>query len=97
MTRLVLCSSVLIGSAGGLIAASFLEPGASAAVPSSARSDDPILSPEEESVASLMAPDDAARYRLQKGLQQQAELAALLTQIQQARHDAAMSVINNIR
>lgn len=97
MTRVALCSTLLIGSVGGVVAASFLEPGAAAAVPAPSRSDDPILTPEEEALAALMSPEDAARYRLQKSVQQQAELAALLAQTQRLRHDTAMSVINAIR
>jgi hypothetical protein len=49
----------------------------------------PDLSPEEQQLVSLMDPDDRARYILQT--------AALVADVQAERHEAAMSVINNIR
>ena len=91
--RLALCSALVVGgAAAGLVAASCLEAGAAAA---------PIvgseLSPEEDALVALLDPDDRARFLLQKRIQQQAETASLLAQVQQLRHETAMSVINNIR
>jgi hypothetical protein len=57
----------------------------------------PDLSPEEQQMVSLMDPDDRARYILQKRMSDRAQMAALLADIQAKRHEAAMSVINNIR
>jgi TIR domain len=55
------------------------------------------LSPEEQAMIRLMEPEDQARYLLQKRMQEKAEKAALLSQLQSLRHQTAMSVINNIR
>jgi hypothetical protein len=52
---------------------------------------------EEQQMVSLMDPDDRARYILQKRMSDRAQMAALLADIQAKRHEAAMSVINNIR
>ena len=90
--RLVLSSALVVGGvAAGLVAASGLEAGAAAA---------PALTPAEQVLlAQLQAedPDAAHRFLLQKNLQERAELAALLSQVQQLRHETAMSVINSIR
>jgi hypothetical protein len=55
------------------------------------------LSPEEKAMIALMDPKDRARYLLQKKMQEKAEMAALLSQLQGLRHQAAMQTINNIR
>ena len=55
------------------------------------------LSSDEEAVLALMSPSDRARYDLQARIQEQAQLAALLTQLQSLRHETGLSVINNIR
>jgi hypothetical protein len=91
--RLAVCSALVVGgAAAGLVAASGLGAGAAAA---------PIvdsgLSPEEAAVAAQLDPDDRARFLLQKRLQQRAELASLVSQIAELRHQTAMDVINSIR
>jgi hypothetical protein len=91
--RLALCSALVVGAvAAGLVAASGLGDGAAAA---------PIvdsgLSPEESAVAAQLDPEDRARFLLQKRMQQQAEIASLLAQIQQLRHQTAMNTINAVR
>jgi hypothetical protein len=90
--RLALCSALVVGgAAAGLVAASGLEAGTAAA---------PALTPAEQALAAQLQaedPDAANRFLLQKELQERAELAGLLSQIQQLRHDTAMSVINSIR
>ena len=91
--RLALCSALVVGgAAAGLVAASGLEAGAVAAPIT-----DSGLSPEEAAVVAQLDPDDRARFLLQKRLQQRAEIASLLAQLQQLRHETAMSVINSIR
>ena len=52
---------------------------------------------EEKAMLALMDPSDRARYDLQARIQEQAQMAALLTQLQSLRHETALSVINNIR
>ena len=90
--RLALCSALVVGGAAvGLVAVSGVQPGAAAA-PIGAQ-----LSPEEAAVVAQLDPDDRARFLLQKRLQQRAEIASLLQQLQQLRHETAMSVINSIR
>jgi hypothetical protein len=51
------------------------------------------LSSDEKAMLALMSPSDRARYVLQE----RAETAALLSQLQSLRHDTAMSAIDNIR
>lgn len=58
---------------------------------------DGTLSNDEEAMLALMDPSDRARYVLQARIQEKAEMAALLTQLQSHRHEAALSVINNLR
>ena len=58
---------------------------------------DGTLSNDEQAMLALMDPSDRARYVLQARIQEQAEMAALLTQLQSHRHEAALSVINNVR
>ena len=90
--RLALCSALVVGGAAvGLVAVSGVQPGAAAA-PIGAQ-----LSPEEAAIAAQLDPDDRARFLLQKRIQQQAETASLLAQVQQLRHETAMDVINSIR
>jgi hypothetical protein len=83
---------VLCGLAAGLVAASTLGPGAAAA-PAEA----PVLSPEEVQMAAHLDPEDRARYLLQRKIEERAELAATLSQLQELRHQTAMDVIDNIR
>jgi hypothetical protein len=44
-----------------------------------------------------MDPEDRARYILQKHMADEAQMAALLAEIQAERHETARSVIDNIR
>jgi hypothetical protein len=55
------------------------------------------LTNDEKAMIQLMDPKDRARYLLQKRIQEKAEMAVLLSQLQSLRHQTAMSVINNIR
>ena len=55
------------------------------------------LSSDEKAMLALMSPSDRARYVLQERIQERAEMAALLSQLQSLRHDTAMSAIDNIR
>jgi len=55
------------------------------------------LTNDERAMIQLMDPKDRARYLLQKRIQEKAEMAVLLSQLQSLRHQTAMSVINNIR
>ncbi len=55
------------------------------------------LTDDERTMIQLMEPKDRARYLLQKRIQEKAEMAVLLSQLQSLRHQTAMSVINNIR
>ena len=55
------------------------------------------LTSDERAMIQAMDPKDRARYLLQKRIQEQAEMAVLLSQLQSLRHQTAMSVINNIR
>jgi hypothetical protein len=57
----------------------------------------PVLSPEEQQLVALMDPSDRARYLLQRRIAEKAEAAALLSAVQRARHETAMSVIGSIR
>ncbi len=54
-------------------------------------------SSDEKAMLALMSPSDRARYVLQERIQERAEMAALLSQLQSLRHDTAMSAIDNIR
>jgi hypothetical protein len=91
--RLALCAALVLGGlAAGLVAASALEPGAAAA-PAEA----PVLSPEEVQMAAYMDPDDRALFLLQRKMEERAELARLVSQVQELRHQTALDVINNIR
>ena len=93
LARLALCSALVVGgAAAGLVATSGLEAGAAAAP-----SVDSGLSPEEAAIAGQLDPADRARFLLQKRMQQRAEVAALVSQIAELRHQTAMSVINSIR
>ena len=92
LARLALCSALVVGGAAvGLVAVSGVQPGAAAA-PIGAQ-----LSPEEAAIAAQLDPDDRARFLLQKQVQQRAELAALVSQIAELRHQTAMDVVNSIR
>ena len=91
--RLALCSAFVVGGvAAGLVATSGVEPGAAAA---------PVvgeeLTPEEAALVGQLDPRDRARFLLQKRIQEQAEIASLLSQVHQLRHDTAISVVNGIR
>jgi hypothetical protein len=55
------------------------------------------LTEDERAMLDLMSPEDRARYLLAKRIDDKAEMAALLSQLQSERHQTAMSVINNIR
>ena len=55
------------------------------------------LSSDEKAMLALMSPSDRARYVLQERIQERAEMAALLSQLQSLRHETAMSAIDNIR
>jgi hypothetical protein len=55
------------------------------------------LTAAERAMIQLMGPQDRARYLLQKRSDEKTEMAVLLSQLQGLRHQAAMSVINNIR
>ncbi|HZH03105.1 MAG TPA: hypothetical protein VEY30_04915 [Myxococcaceae bacterium] len=55
------------------------------------------LTNDEKAMINLMDPKDRARYLLQKRVQEKAEMAVLLSQLQALRHQTAMSMINNIR
>jgi hypothetical protein len=55
------------------------------------------LTDDERAMIELMDPKDRARYLLQRRIQEKAETATLLSQIQSLRHQTAMSIINNIR
>ncbi|WP_229070293.1 WD40 repeat domain-containing protein [Actinoplanes sp. DH11] len=55
------------------------------------------LTDDERAMIQLMDAKDRARYLLQKRIQEKAEMAELLSQLQTIRHQTAMSVINNIR
>jgi hypothetical protein len=55
------------------------------------------LTNDEKAMINLMDPKDRARYLLQKRIQEKAEMAVLLSQLQALRHQTAMSIINNIR
>lgn len=56
-----------------------------------------FLTPEERALLALMDPKDRARFLLQKRLAEQAETAAMLSDLEAIRHEAALSVIRNIR
>jgi len=88
--RLALCSALVVGGvAAGLVGAS------SEAVAAPTVGAD--LSPEETAMLGALDPEDRARYLLQKRMQEQAEVAALVSQIAELRHQTAMDVINAIR
>lgn len=55
------------------------------------------LTDDERAMIQMMDPKDRARFLLQKRIQEKAEMAVLLSQLQSLRHQTAMSVINNIR
>jgi hypothetical protein len=55
------------------------------------------LSSDEKAMLALMSPSDRARYVLQERIQERAEMAALLSQLQSLRHETAISAIDNIR
>ena len=55
------------------------------------------MSSDEKAMLALMSPSDRARYVLQERIQERAEMAALLSQLQSLRHETAMSAIDNIR
>jgi hypothetical protein len=102
MTRSVRCRRRAVGWAviGVVVAAIFgaAPSRATAAVPIGlAAVTTPDLTAEEQHLLSLMDPDDRARFLLQKRLQEKAEQAALLAELQAQRHEAALSVIDNIR
>jgi len=90
VARLALDSTLVVGGALGVVATSFAGSGAAAApsAHSAAASDDP------DAPFTL---DDASSFAPQRRIAEQAELAALLSQLQDLRHQTAVSVINNIR
>jgi hypothetical protein len=55
------------------------------------------LTEDEQAMVDLMSPEDRARYLLAKRINDKAEMAVLLSQLQSQRHQTSMSVINNIR
>jgi tetratricopeptide (TPR) repeat protein len=55
------------------------------------------LTQDERAMLNAMDPKDRARYLLQRRINEKAEMAELLSQLQELRHQTAMSVINNIR
>jgi hypothetical protein len=55
------------------------------------------LSPEEEAMLAHLPAKDRNRYKVQKRLQEQAQMMGLLSQIQALKHQMAMQVIQNIR
>lgn len=55
------------------------------------------LSDDEKELLKTMEPKDQARYLLQKRMQEKSEIASLLSNLQSMRHQAAMSIIGNIR
>lgn len=55
------------------------------------------LTEDEQAMIALMSPEDRARYLLAKRIDDKAEMAVLLSQLQSERHETGMSVINNIR
>ncbi|MDT7581028.1 MAG: hypothetical protein QOK35_2292 [Pseudonocardiales bacterium] len=56
-----------------------------------------LLTSDERALLALMDPKDRARFLLQKRLAEQAETAAMLSNLQAIRHEAALSVIRDIR
>ena len=54
-------------------------------------------SPDETALLKKLDPKDRERYLLQRRMQDKAEMAALLSSVQNVRHQTALSVINNIR
>ena len=93
LARLALCSALVVGGAAAeLVATSGLEEGAAAAPTVGSG-----LSPEEAALIAQLDPDDRARFLLQKQMQQRAEVATLVSQITELRHQTAMDVINSIR
>ncbi|MBX7101775.1 MAG: hypothetical protein K1X89_28935 [Myxococcaceae bacterium] len=55
------------------------------------------LSNDERQMLSEMEPKDANRYLLQKRMQEKSEISALLSNLQNMRHQMAMSIIGNMR
>lgn len=58
---------------------------------------DTPLTPEERALLAQLDSSDQKRFLLQQGIQEKAELAALLSDLARLRHETAMSIINNIR
>ena len=52
---------------------------------------------DERAMINLADPEDRARYLLQRRVQEKAEMAVLLSQLQALRHQTAMTLINDIR
>ncbi|MEV4641128.1 hypothetical protein AB0J80_27680 [Actinoplanes sp. NPDC049548] len=55
------------------------------------------LSDDERAMIRLMDPKDRARYLLRKRIQEKAEMAVLLSELQSLRHRTALAVIADIR
>lgn len=55
------------------------------------------MSNDERQMLAEMDPKDRNRYLLQKRMQEKAEIASLLSNLQKMRHDAAMAIISNMR
>ncbi|MBX7101594.1 MAG: hypothetical protein K1X89_28025 [Myxococcaceae bacterium] len=55
------------------------------------------MSNDERAMLAEMDPKDRNRYILQKRMQEKAEIASLLSNLQKMRHDAAMAIISNMR
>jgi hypothetical protein len=58
---------------------------------------DPSMTPEERALLAQLDPSDQQRILLQKRIQENAETAALLSELARLRHETAVSTINNIR
>ena len=54
------------------------------------------MSNDERQMLAEMDPKDRNRYLLQKRMQEKAEIASLLSNLQKMRHDAAMAIISNM-
>jgi hypothetical protein len=53
--------------------------------------------PDKLQMAASLDPEDRARYLLQRKIEEQTELAAGLSQLQELRHQTATDIIDNIR
>ena len=55
------------------------------------------LTDEERALLAQVDPSDQQRFELQERIQENAELAALLSELAKQRHETAKSIIDNIR